>query len=59
MSSIKVAVRVRPFNPNEIKNKSKCIIRMEGSNTCKNFFYHKVKAKKLFMFYSNVIPIRL
>jgi hypothetical protein len=33
MSSVKVAVRVRPFNAREYKNNSKCIIKMEGPTT--------------------------
>jgi len=33
MSSVKVAVRVRPFNKREKEKKSKCIIRMTGTTT--------------------------
>lgn len=33
MSSVKVAVRVRPFNTREIIRDSKCIIEMEGNMT--------------------------
>nr|XP_006820456.1 PREDICTED: kinesin-like protein KIF1A-like [Saccoglossus kowalevskii] len=33
MSSVKVAVRVRPFNAREYANKSLCIISMEGNRT--------------------------
>jgi kinesin family protein 1 len=33
MSSVKVAVRVRPFNNREIQRNTQCIIRMEGPNT--------------------------
>ena len=33
MSSVKVAVRVRPFNNREIQNKAECIIRMEDQKT--------------------------
>ncbi|XP_055694172.1 kinesin-like protein unc-104 isoform X12 [Lutzomyia longipalpis] len=34
MSSVKVAVRVRPFNTREITRESKCIIEMSGATTC-------------------------
>lgn len=34
MSSVKVAVRVRPFNSREINRDSKCIIEMSGATTC-------------------------
>ncbi|XP_058457903.1 kinesin-like protein unc-104 isoform X1 [Malaya genurostris] len=34
MSSVKVAVRVRPFNSREIGRESKCIIEMSGNTTC-------------------------
>ncbi|XP_065092868.1 kinesin-like protein unc-104 isoform X7 [Ochlerotatus camptorhynchus] len=34
MSSVKVAVRVRPFNSREITRDSKCIIEMTGNTTC-------------------------
>ncbi|XP_039275472.1 LOW QUALITY PROTEIN: kinesin-like protein unc-104 [Nilaparvata lugens] len=37
MSSVKVAVRVRPFNNREICRESKCIIEMSGYTTCKYF----------------------
>ncbi|KOB76657.1 Uncharacterized protein OBRU01_04754 [Operophtera brumata] len=33
MSSVKVAVRVRPFNSREIARESKCIIEMHGNTT--------------------------
>ena len=33
MSSVKVAVRVRPFNAREIQRQTRCIIRMEGPTT--------------------------
>lgn len=33
MSSVKVAVRVRPFNTREILRESKCIIEMAGNMT--------------------------
>lgn len=35
MSSVKVAVRVRPFNNREITRECKCIIDMCGNTTCK------------------------
>ena len=36
MSSVKVAVRVRPFNRREKEKKSKCVIRMDGATTGKD-----------------------
>ena len=33
MSSVKVAVRVRPFNSRELQREAQCIIRMEGNAT--------------------------
>ena len=33
MSSVKVAVRVRPFNSREMNRDSECIIQMEGATT--------------------------
>ena len=33
MSSVKVAVRVRPFNSREISMNSECIIQMNGTMT--------------------------
>lgn len=35
MSSVKVAVRVRPFNNREICREAQCIIEMTGNTTCK------------------------
>lgn len=35
MSSVKVAVRVRPFNNRETSRDCKCIIEMAGYTTCK------------------------
>lgn len=35
MSSVKVAVRVRPFNTREIRRNSTCVIAMEDKTTCK------------------------
>lgn len=35
MSSVKVAVRVRPFNSREISRDSKCIIEMVDNTTSK------------------------
>ena len=37
MSSVKVAVRVRPFNSREKAHASKCIIGMKGNSTSKYF----------------------
>ena len=31
--SVKVAVRVRPFNKREIKEGSKCCVKMQGPST--------------------------
>ena len=33
MSSVKVAVRVRPFNSREKEKQCKCIIKMDGFTT--------------------------
>ncbi|XP_075459653.1 kinesin-like protein KIF1B isoform X16 [Ascaphus truei] len=33
-ASVKVAVRVRPFNSRELGKDSKCIIQMQGNSTC-------------------------
>ncbi|XP_020780541.2 kinesin-like protein KIF1C [Boleophthalmus pectinirostris] len=33
-SSVKVAVRVRPFNAREIARNAKCVIQMQGNSTC-------------------------
>uniref|UniRef100_A0A8Q3WMG4 Kinesin family member 1B n=1 Tax=Homo sapiens TaxID=9606 RepID=A0A8Q3WMG4_HUMAN len=32
-ASVKVAVRVRPFNSRETSKESKCIIQMQGNST--------------------------
>ena len=46
MSSVKVAVRVRPFNSREMARDAQCIIEMEGSTTSKlSTFYMFVKTK--------------
>lgn len=39
MSSVKVAVRVRPFNNREVQRDAQCIIRMEGPTTCKRLMF--------------------
>ena len=36
MSSVKVAVRVRPFNSREITRSATCVIAMEGKTTCES-----------------------
>ncbi|EGT35137.1 hypothetical protein CAEBREN_30789 [Caenorhabditis brenneri] len=36
MSSVKVAVRVRPFNQREISNASKCVLQVNGNTTTIN-----------------------
>ncbi|XP_042333242.1 kinesin-like protein KIF1C [Sceloporus undulatus] len=33
-ASVKVAVRVRPFNAREISRDARCVIQMQGKNTC-------------------------
>uniref|UniRef100_A0A8C2ASG3 Kinesin motor domain-containing protein n=1 Tax=Cyprinus carpio TaxID=7962 RepID=A0A8C2ASG3_CYPCA len=33
-ASVKVAVRVRPFNSRETSRDAKCVIQMQGSSTC-------------------------
>lgn len=40
MSSVKVAVRVRPFNQREVSNGSKTIIEMQGQTTRESYFPH-------------------
>uniref|UniRef100_A0A8C4UK25 Kinesin motor domain-containing protein n=1 Tax=Falco tinnunculus TaxID=100819 RepID=A0A8C4UK25_FALTI len=34
-ASVKVAVRVRPFNARETSHQAKCVIQMQGNTTCK------------------------
>uniref|UniRef100_A0A3B1J7B6 Kinesin motor domain-containing protein n=1 Tax=Astyanax mexicanus TaxID=7994 RepID=A0A3B1J7B6_ASTMX len=34
-SSVKVAVRVRPFNARETNRNAKCVIQMQDKSTCK------------------------
>jgi kinesin family protein 1 len=46
MSSVKVAVRVRPFNNREITRDCKCIIEMAGYTTCKFSLKKHVKFNK-------------
>lgn len=49
MSSVKVAVRVRPFNTREISNNAKIIIAMAGNTTssfCEHFYFHSFHKKK-------------
>lgn len=56
MSSVKVAVRVRPFNNREIQNKAECIIRMDGQTTSKLIIFDIISIKihcvkyKLYLF---------
>uniref|UniRef100_A0A7M4ERX9 Kinesin family member 1A n=1 Tax=Crocodylus porosus TaxID=8502 RepID=A0A7M4ERX9_CROPO len=38
-ASVKVAVRVRPFNSREMSRDSKCIIQMTGSTTMYTFSF--------------------
>lgn len=33
-ASVKVAVRVRPFNTRETSQDAKCVVSMQGSTTC-------------------------
>lgn len=33
-ASVKVAVRVRPFNARETSQDAKCVVSMQGSTTC-------------------------
>lgn len=44
MSSVKVAVRVRPFNNRETSRDCKCIIEMAGYTTCK---FHSLKVTEI------------
>uniref|UniRef100_A0A8D2J9F9 Kinesin motor domain-containing protein n=1 Tax=Varanus komodoensis TaxID=61221 RepID=A0A8D2J9F9_VARKO len=39
-ASVKVAVRVRPFNSREMSKESKCIIQMTGNTTSDQFVLH-------------------
>ncbi len=50
MSSVKVAVRVRPFNSREIGRESKCIIEMSGATTGKLDFSLYIPSE-YFLFY--------
>ncbi len=45
MASVKVAVRVRPFNERELTLDSKCIIKMESNKT--DIMNHKVNILKI------------
>uniref|UniRef100_A0A8B9PGT5 Kinesin motor domain-containing protein n=1 Tax=Apteryx owenii TaxID=8824 RepID=A0A8B9PGT5_APTOW len=36
-ASVKVAVRVRPFNSRETSRDAKCVIQMQGKTTCEYF----------------------
>lgn len=47
MSSVKVAVRVRPFNSREIAKESKCIIEMTGATTGKELLHKHVLKKEM------------
>lgn len=33
-ASVKVAVRVRPFNARETSQDAKCVVSMQGNTTC-------------------------
>lgn len=46
MSSVKVAVRVRPFNSREVAHKSSCIIGMTGNTTSKYTKYSQYLMKE-------------
>lgn len=39
-ASVKVAVRVRPFNSQETSQDAKCVIHMQGSTTCEYTHVH-------------------
>uniref|UniRef100_A0A3B4WG44 Kinesin motor domain-containing protein n=1 Tax=Seriola lalandi dorsalis TaxID=1841481 RepID=A0A3B4WG44_SERLL len=39
-ASVKVAVRVRPFNSRETGRNAKCVIQMQGNTTCKTQHTH-------------------
>lgn len=48
MSSVKVAVRVRPFNYREVSRQAQCIIEMSGSTTCEYYFLNtQLKVERL------------
>lgn len=52
MSSVKVAVRVRPFNNREILRDCRCIIEMSGLTTSKYYLFF-ISTNSTF-FFSNV-----
>lgn len=39
-ASVKVAVRVRPFNTRETGRNAKCVIQMQGNTTCKDLLIY-------------------
>ncbi|XP_029436643.1 kinesin-like protein KIF1C isoform X2 [Rhinatrema bivittatum] len=49
-ASVKVAVRVRPFNSREINRDAKCVIQMQGSSTCITNPKQPKEASKSFTF---------
>lgn len=54
MSSVKVAVRVRPFNSREVTRESKCIIEMSGNTTGEQMFF--IPTHMNFLFASQIQP---
>ena len=64
MSSVKVAVRVRPFNNREVARDACGIIEMEGAKTSKNYtqmyIYQtlKINCKNSFLFCQHFITFQ-
>lgn len=48
MSSVKVAVRLRPFNLRERELDAKCVVEMSKKNTCKLIFLYINLIKNFF-----------
>lgn len=46
-ASVKVAVRVRPFNLRETGRNAKCVIQMQGNTTCKDASMHTLTHSSL------------
>lgn len=49
MTSVKVAVRVRPYNSREKARECKCIISMNGNSTSEFFSFSIQRASELFI----------
>ena len=61
MSSVKVAVRVRPFNNREVARDACGIIEMEGAKTSKNYTQKNIyiiSCKNSFLFCQHFITFQ-